>query len=226
MLDEDEHDFWKDHGVKILRISTWDRLNYLLRRIRFSDDQWDRRHHELRLEWMKSSYGEFDPDDAELQELGTEALQHARDAAAERVGLPGRTEINLFLPLAQGQYRRVFSSVPGRARVAPRAFEPSHDRVTIPEVEEALIVGQTILRKDIKPMPPPPGQPPFQDWYGSLLSVPYFDARAGGIPMAVIQLVSSERDLGAVLDATRLAQLAGYLREVVREMCRLLETKR
>jgi hypothetical protein len=98
--------------------------------------------------------------------------------------------------------------------------------VTIPEVEEALIVGQTILRKDIKPVPAPAGQPPFQDWYGSLLSVPYFDAPAGGVPMAVIQLVSSERDLGAVLDPARLAQLSGYLREVVREICKLLATRR
>jgi hypothetical protein len=226
MLDEDEHDFWKDHGVKILRIQTWDRLNYLLRRIRFSDDQWDRKHRDLRIEWMKSSYGEIDPDDPELQELGTETLQHARDAAVERVRLPGRTELNLFLPLMRGEYQRVFSSVEGRARAAPRPFEPVHDRVTIPEVEEALIVGQMILRKDVRQVPAPPGQPPFQDWYGSLLSVPYFDAPAGGIPMAVIQLVSSERDLAPLLDAARLAQLASYLREVVREMCRLLATKR
>jgi hypothetical protein len=226
MLDEDEHDFWKDHGVKILRIQTWDRLNYLLRRIRFSDDQWDRKHRELRLEWARGSYGELDPDDAELQELGTDALAHARDTAAELARLPGRTELNLFLPIERGQYRRVFSSVAGRAQAAPRAFEPGHDRVTIPEVEEALIVGQTILRKDIRPMAPPPGQPAFQDWYGSLLSVPYFDAPAGGVPVAVIQLVSSERDLGAVLDAGRLAQLTNYLREAVKETCRLLATRR
>ena len=226
MLDEDEHDFWKDHGVKILRIQTWDRLNYLLRRIRFSDDQWDRKHREHRLEWAKASYGDLDPDDVELQELGTEALAHTRDVAVDRVKLPGRSEINLFLPLGRGEYRRVFSSVEGRARTAPRSFEPSHDRVTIAEVEEALIVGQTILRRDIKPVPPPPGQPPFQDWYGSLLSVPYFDAPAGGIPVAVIQLVSSERDLGATLDPGRLAQLASYLREGVREVCILLATRR
>ncbi len=229
MLDEDEHDFWKDHGVKILRIQTWDRLNYLLRRIRFTDDQWDRKHRELRLEWVKASCGDIDFEAAgerELQELATEALAHARDVAVERVKLPGRSEINLFLPLGRGEYRRVFSSVEGRAKAAPRPFTPSHDRVTIPEVEEALIVGQTILRRDIKRVAAPAGQPPFQDWYGSLLSVPYFDAPAGGIPVAVIQLVSSERDLGAVLDAGRLAQLAGYLREVVREVCRLLATRR
>jgi hypothetical protein len=225
MLDEDEHDFWKDHGVKILRISTWDRLNYLLRRIRFSDDQWDRKHRELRLEWAKGSYGSIDPDDPELQEIGTDALAHARDAAVQKVKLPGRSELNLFLPINRGEYRRVLSSVPGRAKSAPRPFEPTHDRVSIPEVEEALIVGQTILRKDIKAMAPPPGQPPFQDWYGSLLSVPFFDAPAGGIPVAVIQLVSSEKDLGAVLDANRLAQLASYLREVVKEICRLLATQ-
>ena len=229
MLDEDEHEFWKEHGVKILRIQTWDRLNYLLRRIRFSDDQWDRKHRELRLAWAEASFGGLEAAEAgerELQEVGTDALAHARDAAVQRVKLPGRSEINLFLPLGRGEYRRVFSSVEGRAKAAPRPFEPSHDRVTIPEVEEALILGQTILRKDIKPIPPPAGQPPFQDWYGSLLSVPFFDSAAGGVPVAVIQLVSSERDLGAVLDAGRLAQLAGYLREVVREVCRLLAARR
>jgi SIR2-like domain len=226
MLDEDEHDFWKDHGVKILRIQTWDRLNYLLRRIRFSDDQWDRKHRDQRIEWAKSSYGDVDPDDADLQEVCTETLAHARDAIVERLRLPGRAEINLFLPLTRGGYRRMFSSVEGRARTAPRPFEPSHDKVTIPEVEEALIVGCTILRKDVRPMPPPAGQPPFQEWYGSLLSVPYFDASGGGIPMGVIQLVSSERDLRAVLDSDRLEQLTTDLRVLVREMCQLLAARR
>jgi hypothetical protein len=224
MLDEDEHHFWKDHGVKLLRIQTWDRLNYLLRRIRFSDDEWDRKHHELRLGWARAAYGRLDPDDAELQELGTAALAHARDQAAEQVRLPGRSELNLFLPLADGSYRRVFSSMPGRAREAPRPFSPTHDKVTIPEVEEALIVGQTFHRNEVKGITPTPGQPPFQTWYRSLLSVPYFDVAAGGVPVAVIQLVSSEKTLSETLDAARLAQLGGYLREVVREVCRLLAT--
>src|SRR5689334_24152241 len=38
-----------------------------------------------------------------------------------------RVELNLFLPLADGSYRRAFSSIEGRAQEAPRRFQPLHD---------------------------------------------------------------------------------------------------
>ena len=44
MLEEDEYKFWHGQGVKILRLSSWDGLNYLMRRIRFTDEEWDKRH--------------------------------------------------------------------------------------------------------------------------------------------------------------------------------------
>ena len=88
-------------------------------------------------------------------------------------------------------------------------------------------MGQTILRRDIKPMPAA-GRPAAVPRLVPLARVGALlrRASAGGMPVAVIQLVSSERDLGAALDAARLAQLGGYLREVVREICKLLETRR
>ncbi len=219
LLDEDEHDFWKARGVKILRLQSWDRLNYLLRRIRFPDAIWDRRHRELRIAWARHTYGAAPFGDAALQALGTDAL-------ARQAGLGGRLELNLFLPLLDGSYRRAFSSIPGRASEAPRPFVPQHDRGVIPEVEAALTLGQPIHRNEVKGATPPPGQPPFGTWYKSLVSVPFFDDAAGGIPVAVIQLCSSEKQLRDELDAARLAQLKDYLREVVRQTCALMRTAR
>jgi hypothetical protein len=225
LLDEDEYEFWKARGVKIIRLAGWDRLNYLLRRIRFSDNQWDRRHRELRIAWARQQLGAVDLDEGRLQALGTAALQHARDQLAQEIKLSGRAELNLFLPLADGSYRRAFASVRGRAQEAPRPFVPAHDRLTIPEVETALLLGQPILRSVVK-QPPPPGQPPFQGWYKSLVSVPHFDDPAGGIPVAVIQLASADADLAEGLDAARLAHLRDFLREVVRQAARMVRASR
>ena len=71
-------------------------------------------------------------------------------------------------------------------------FTPKHDAQTIPEVELALTVGEALKRsaRSLKNEAPPPGEPPFQDWYHSLVSVPYFDYPAGGVPVALLQLVS------------------------------------
>jgi hypothetical protein len=222
MLDDDEHDFWKAHGVKILRLQTWDRLNYVLRRVRFADEEWDRRHQELRVAWALATYGGLQLDDPAVQELGTSALAVARASLQTQLALPGRAELNLFLPLVDGSYRRAFSSMPGRAAEAPRPFLPRHDSLTIPEVEEALILGQPVHQSQVRATPTPPGQPPFQTWYQSLISVPYLDAPAGGIPVAVIQLCSSEPRLQERLDAAALAHLRGYLLEVVREVTQLV----
>jgi hypothetical protein len=226
LLDEDEHDFWKARGVKILRLQSWDRLNYLLRRIRFADGGWDRRHRDLRIAWARSTYGAAPFDAPELQALGTAALAAARDGAAQLAGLEGRVELNLFLPLADGSYRRAFSSIAGRAAEAPRRFQPQHDRQAIAEIETALTLGQPIHRNEVKGYTAPPGQPPFQSWYKSLVSVPYFDDAAGGIPVAVIQLCSSEKELRERLDAARLQQLREYLREAVRQTCTLVRNTR
>jgi len=224
MLDEDEYKFWHGQGVKILRLSSWDGLNYLLRRIRFSDEQWDRRHKELRVTWATQNYAEIDFDDPSLQESGTALLSHHRDDIAQVVGLGGRVELNLFLPMLDGRYRRALSSMPGRATEAPRWFAPKHDAQTIPEVELALTVGET-LKRTARSMraTPPPGQPPFQDWYRSLVSVPYFDYPAGGIPVAVLQLVSSESELAETdPQSPMMAQLRTVMREAITGAVRLL----
>jgi hypothetical protein len=221
-LDEDEHQFWQNLGVKILRLASWDGLNYLLRRIRFTDDEWDRRHRELRMIWARDNYEAVDFDDPELQEMGTELLAHHRDRIVASVGLGGRVELNLFLPMTEGRYRRALSSMPGRAAHAPRWFDSRHDVQTIPEVELALIVGEALTRTArMQSAGPPPGQPPFQDWYRALISVPYFDYPAGGIPVAVIQLVSSEESL-ATGQTPQLAQLRTLLREATSGAVRLL----
>ena len=231
LLDEDEHDFWKARGVKILRIQSWDRLNYLLRRIRFADTHWDKRHRELRVQWLRAALGVLDLDDDGLQALGTRALEHARDAVAHEVGLQGRTELNLFLPLSDGSYRRAFSSIAGRAKEAPRRFVPLHDgRAPIPEVEAALTLGQPMQRVTIGPgargLKPPPGEPPFQTWYKSLVSVPVFDDAAGGVPVAVLQLCSSEAQVTEALSATQAQELRALMREVVHQALTLLRNAR
>jgi hypothetical protein len=215
MLDEDEHDFWDRQGVKILRLQSWDGLNYVLRRIRFTDEEWDRKHKELRITWAKARYPGVDFDDADVQQLGTDLLANHRDRIVRAVGLAGRVELNLFLPMLDGRYRRALSSMAGRAAEAPRWFEPRHDRQTIPEVELALTVGEALKRTGRpEKSPPPSGEPPFQDWYRTLISVPYFDYRAGGIPVAVLQLVASERDL---LNETQPAATTLLLRTLLRE---------
>jgi hypothetical protein len=224
MLDDDEHHFWMRQGVKILRLASWDGLNYLLRRIRFTDDEWDRRHRELRMGWARENYGEVDFDDTELQDMGTDLLAHHRDRIVATVGMQGRVELNLFLPMADGRHRRALSSMAGRAREAPRWFDSRHDVQTIPEVELALIVGEALTRSArTHKMQAPPNQPPFQDWYRTLISVPYFDYPAGGIPVAVIQLVSSDEAL-ATTHASELpmAQLRTLLREATSGAVRLL----
>jgi hypothetical protein len=225
MLDEDEHDFWNGQGVKILRLASWDGLNYVLRRIRFTDDEWDKRHRELRVAWARTNYPNVDFSDAELQELGSELLAHHRDRIQQATSLAGRVELNLFLPMLDGRYRRAISSMPGRAAEAPRWFEPRHDQYRIPEVELALTVGES-LKSTGRPdrSPQPPNEPPYQDWYRALISVPYFDYPAGGIPVAVVQLVSSERDLADAPAAPTTLLLRTLLREAITDVCRHLRT--
>jgi hypothetical protein len=226
MLDEDEYKFWHGQGVKILRLASWDGLNYLLRRIRFTDEEWDRRHRELRIAWARSSYGDVDFDDPAIQESGTALLSHHRDDIVRIVGLGGRVELNLFLPMGDGRYRRALSSMAGRAAEAPRWFMPKHDAQTLPEVELALTVGEALRRSSRalkQGATPPPGEPPFQDWYRSLVSVPYFDYPAGGIPVAVLQLVSSEAALAESNEQSpEMAALRTVMREAITGAVRLL----
>lgn len=224
MLDEDEYKFWHGQGVKILRLSSWDGLNYLMRRIRFSDEEWDRRHKELRIAWATANYREVDFEDATLQDFGTELLSHHRDRIVEAAKLEARVELNLFLPMLDGRYRRALSSMPGRATEAPRWFQPKHDAQTIPEVELALVVGEALKRSSRSVRtPPPPGQPPFQDWYRSLVSVPYFDYPSGGIPVGVLQLVSSDPALAETAPQSPLmAALRTLMREAITGAVRLL----
>ncbi len=225
MLEEDEYQFWHGQGVKILRLSSWDGLNYLLRRIRFTDEEWDRRHKQLRVQWATENYGDVDFDDATLQDFGTELLAYHRDRIVAAVGLPGRVEVNLFLPMRDGRYRRALSSMPGRALLAPRLFTPKHDAQTIPEVELALTVGETLKRntRSLASEAPPPGEPPFQDWYRSLVSVPYFDYPAGGIPVALLQLVAADPALAKTAAHTpTTAALRTLMREAITGAVRLL----
>jgi len=221
ILDDDEHDFWKTRGVKILQLGSWDQLNYILRRIRFGDAHWDRRHKEVRVGWALEHYPTVSFDDPGVQELGSQALEQARDQLALDLGLRGHVELNLFLPLINGSYRRAFSSMAGRATLAPRPFLPQHDKLSIPEVDQALILGRPVYRRLDSVPDAPPGQPPFQTWYRSIISVPTFDEVAGGVPMAVVQICSSDTD---VLDekTVKSAQLQRYLIEVVRQMIALL----
>jgi hypothetical protein len=126
--------------------------------------------------------------------------------------------------MIDGRYRRALSSMPGRAAHAPRWFDSRHDVQIIPEVELALVVGEALTRTArMLSAGPPPGQPPFQDWYRALISVPYFDYPAGGIPVAVIQLVSSEESLATgQTPEVPLGQLRTLLREAVSGAVRLL----
>jgi hypothetical protein len=224
MLEDDEYKFWHGQGVKILRLASWDGLNYLLRRIRFTDEEWDRRHKELRIEWAKANYHDVDFADTTLQDFGTELLAYHRDRIVAAVGLQGRVEVNLFLPMLDGKYRRALSSMPRRALEAPRVFVPKHDAQTIPEVELALTVGETLKRsaRSLK-SEPPPGEPPFQDWYHSLVSVPYFDYPAGGIPVALLQLVSADPSLAeAETQSPTMAALRSLMREAITGAVHLL----
>ncbi len=215
-LDEDEYAFWDARNVQILRIEDWDRLNYLLRRIRFTDDEWNDRHHALRTAWAGAIYGDLDFNLPEVQRLGTAALAVARDELKRVFALSGRVELNLFLPdlLAGGEYRRALSSMAGRALEAPRRFRPQPDAMRIPEVEEALILGQPVRYSRVRAGRPLDGEPPFQDWYRALVSVPYFDHSAGGIPVAVVQLCSSHDGLEQSISGQRV-NLTRYLREAV-----------
>jgi NAD-dependent SIR2 family protein deacetylase len=221
MLEDDEYKFWHGQGVKILRLASWDGLNYLLRRIRFTDEEWDKRHKELRVAWAAENYREVDFEDATLQEFGTEMLGYHRDRIAAMVGLGGRVELNLFLPMLDGRFRRALSSMPGRALEAPRWFTPKHDTQIIPEVELALTVGEAMKRtaRSVRPAEPPKGEPPFQDWYRSFVSVPYFDYVAGGIPVALLQLVSSDE---ALADNPPQAALRTLMREAITGVVHLL----
>jgi hypothetical protein len=216
MLEDDEYKFWHGQGVKILRLTSWDGLNYLLRRIRFNDEEWDKKHKELRIAWATENYHDADFDDPTLQEFGTELLAYHRDRIVATTGLKGRVEVNLFLPMIDGKYRRALSSMPGRALEAPRMFVPKHDAQTIPEVELALTVGETLKRsaRSFKSEAAPPGEPPFQDWYSSLVSVPYFDYPAGGVPVALLQLVSSD---AALADAEAQSPAMAAMRSLMRE---------
>jgi hypothetical protein len=219
ILEKNEREFWDAQGVKIINVESYDRLGYLLRRIRFSDDEWDEAHRRVRAAWARRHYGEQDFDDPVLQDLCTHVLGDARDRLREPgdpVRLRGELELNVFLPLADGSYRRAFSSVRGRASAAPRRFHARHDRFTIPEVERVLTLGAPVTSPKVAGRAPPPGEPPFSTWYRSIEGVPYFDYDAGGIPVAVLQLCSSEEGGAArELDVDGMTRLRGYLGSIV-----------
>ena len=166
MLEDDEYKFWHGQGVKILRLSSWDGLNYLA-----APHPLHRRGVGSAATKSCASPGRprattsVDFDDATLQEFGTELLTYHRDRIFAAVGLPGRVEINLFLPHARRALpARAVVDAGARAVAAPRRFTPKHDAQTIPEVELALTVGETLKRSARSlnhETPPPPGEPPF-----------------------------------------------------------------
>jgi hypothetical protein len=219
ILDKNEREFWDAQGVKIINVQSYDRLGYLLRRIRFGDEEWDDAHRRLRGAWALKNYGEQDFDEPALQELCTAVLAEARDQIAsigQPVKVPGEIQLNVFLPLADGSYRRAFSSSQGRATAAPRRFKAHHDRYTLPEVERVLTLGAPVTSPKVSSRVPPPGEPPFSTWYRSIEGVPYFDYESGGIPVAVMQLCSSlEGGVGRDLDLDGMSRLRGYLGGVV-----------
>ena len=225
ILEENERVFWARQAVKIIHVDRYDRLNYLFRRIRFSDEEWDREHARLRADWARRHYGTETFDDPNLQSLGTAVLAGARDRlAASDLKMHGRIELNLFFPLADGRYRRVFSSVPGRAALAPRRFQARHDRFTIPEVERVLTLGEPVTSPKILDRSPLPDEPPFEPWYNSIEGVPFFDDQAGGIPVAVIQLCFAERGGASKdLDINGMIRLRGYLVGVIQSVVHALE---
>ncbi len=171
--------------------------------------------------WAKEHYGPLDVDDEQLQTAGTagasararDALVASRGAARPRRAQPLFAASRRQLPAAccrrWREKRHRGDRVPSRAVAAIR--------VTIPEIEAgAHRQGQDHLsRHELGATPPPPAQPPFQSWYQSLVSVPTFDDARGGVPVAVIQLVSSEPKLSEGLDAARLTRMSRMLREVV-----------
>ncbi|HZU84301.1 MAG TPA: SIR2 family protein, partial [Polyangiaceae bacterium] len=219
ILEKNEREFWDAQGVKIINVESYERLGYLLRRIRFGDEDWDEAHRRMRAAWAARNYGEQDFDDPVLQDLCTELLAEARDQIT-KVGQPvrvhGEVQINVFLPLVDGSYRRAFASTPGRASAAPRRFKARHDRFTLPDVERVLTLGSPVTSPKVATRLPPPGEPPFSTWYRSIEGVPYFDYESGGIPVAVIQLCTSlEGGVGRDLDADGVTRLRGYLGSVV-----------
>ena len=144
------------------------------------------------------------------------------------VGLTGRVEINLFLPMLDGRYRRALSSMAGRAREAPRWFTPRHDSQTIPEVELALTVGEALRRsrREVDRATPPAGEPPFADWYHSLVSVPYFDYAGrrdsgGGDAAGVVEDASLAE---TATQSPTMAALRSLMREAITGTLHLLRS--
>ena len=230
ILEGNEREFWARQGVKIIHVDRYDRLNYLLRRIRFADDEWDREHKRLRGAWARSRYGSVDFDAPDLQNVVTEVLAEARDRLGRGplpLKLGGRLELSVFLPEADGRYRRAFSSVKGRATVAPRRFDAHHDSMTIPEVERVLILGEPVTSPTVDTRRSLPGEPNFEQWYRSIEGVPFFDDIGGGIPVGVIQLCCEKRGgAAAVLDVDGMMRLRGYLIGVMQSVLHTVERLR
>jgi len=129
--------------------------------------------------------------------------------------------------MLDGRYRRALSSMAGRAREAPRWFTPRHDSQAIPEIELALTVGEALRRsrREVDRATPPAGEPPFADWYHSLVSVPYFDYAGGGIPVALMQLVSSDASLAeTATQSPTMAALRSLMREATTGTLHLLRS--
>ena len=113
--------------------------------------------------------------------------------------------------------------MPGRASLAPRRFFARHDQFTLPDVERVLTLGAPVTSPKILDRRPLSGEPPFEEWYNAIEGVPFFDDEAGGIPVGVIQMCSSERGgASSQLDVEGMLRLRGYLVSVVQTVLHAL----
>ena len=198
LLEDDEYKFWHGQGVKILRLVVVGRAQ-----LSVAADSLHRR-------------GMGSPPQGAAHPVGERELSRRRlrrsDAAGVRHGaprLPSRSH-RRRRRACRGASRSTCSCRCSTANIGARCrrcrgarsrrracSRRKHDAQTIPEVELALTVGETLKRTRARSRASRrrPGEPPFQDWYHSLVSVPYFDYPAGGIPVALLQLVSADPTL-------------------------------
>ena len=79
-----------------------------------------------------------------------------------------------------------------------------------------LTLGAPVTSPKIVDRRPLAGEPPFEEWYNAIEGVPFFDDEAGGIPVGVVHMCSSERGgASSQLDVEGMLRLRGYLVGVV-----------
>ena len=126
-----------------------------------------------------------------------------RLASSRRSGSPGASRSTCSCPCSTGATGARCRRCPA-ARPRRRAgFVPSTTRRRSPRSSSRSPSARRSGARGASSIarPPPAGEPPFADWYHSLVSVPYFDYVGGGIPVALLQLVSSDPALAETAHA-------------------------